>query len=161
MREYPENPFDPDYLSANRSYFGTPYFSANGQAYFPLCCFKQGEEFTITFNDEILEGPDSDGNYEIRYDIIYQNKTFTEESNFDGFGQFVMATDWEGQKQQMEEEIEARMEREAEALERQQEAMALRMEKEAETLARMQEKMDQLFAGIGLEWLVGRKTGDQ
>ncbi|MHA2099976.1 MAG: hypothetical protein ACW99A_14960 [Candidatus Kariarchaeaceae archaeon] len=66
---------------------------------------KEGEEFTVTYNDISLDGPDSDGDYTISYEITYNNHTFNDEDYLDGIGRYIVSTDWPGQKELMEQEI--------------------------------------------------------
>ena len=51
----PERPFDPVYCTANRAYFGVSMaFAADGTAYLPLVCYRQGQEYGLTAGGIVL-----------------------------------------------------------------------------------------------------------
>ncbi len=67
---------------------------------------QQGDEFTITFVDVTLDGPDSDGDYSINFDITFGTNTFDGYEYLDGIGGYVVSTDWDAHKTLLQEEID-------------------------------------------------------
>jgi hypothetical protein len=64
---------------------------------------KQGEEFTISFDEIVLEGPaEGDTHSTLAYQITYRNQTFTNYALLNGISKFIASTDWDNQVSVME-----------------------------------------------------------
>lgn len=66
---------------------------------------KEEAEFTLTFKELEIIGPDEEGNYRISFEITYDNHTFDSTNILNRLSGFIVSTDWKGHRLLLENQV--------------------------------------------------------